>query len=179
MTENQSVSLLVNGMAQNIIAADDRGLLYGDGLFETIAFCTSQAPLWELHMQRLRTSCERLFLPMPEPELLAHECLRLVAGLTRAVVRITLTRGSGGQAYIPPENPKLNRILMRRTYPTISDGVSMIRSGIELDGSDVLSGIKHLNRLEQVLIGRECRQLNAGEALVCDRQGYVVEGLSS
>lgn len=180
MNDPTDTRILVNGCEQGRVAADDRGLLYGDGLFETIGFHAGQAPLWDLHMQRLSESCGRLFLPMPSAALLADECAMLADGLRHAVVRITITRGCGGRAYIPPEIPEPNRILMRRAYPESQDGVDMIRSSIRLARQiGVLSGIKHLNRLEQVLIGQECRQQGAVEALVCDDRGLIVEGLSS
>ena len=180
MDDSTGTRILVNGAEQNWIAADDRGILYGDGLFETIGFHAGHAPLWELHMQRLSESCRRLFLPMPSVALLADECATLTEGLRHAVVRITITRGCGGRAYIPPEMPEPNRILMRRAYPDLQGGVEMIRSSIRLPRqTGALSGIKHLNRLEQVLIGHECRQQGVSEALVCDDQGFIVEGLLS
>ena len=94
--------MLVNGDDDARIATDDRGLLYGDGLFETILLSGGAAPLWSRHMQRLLRGCERLGLPAPDPELLAREAERVVAGMQRAVIRITLTRGSGARGYALP-----------------------------------------------------------------------------
>ena len=179
MSKQDYSTMLINGVEQSMVPADDRGLLYGDGLFETIAFVDGQAPLWPLHMQRLQASCARLFLPKPDVEVLAAECAQLVAHPIRCVVRITITRGCGGQAYRPPESPEPNRILIRRAFPSIQSQVSMLRSSIALHQSTALSGIKHLNRLEQVLIARECQAHGVDEALVCDDAGFVVEGLSS
>ena len=180
MSHSSDIRMLVNGVERDAIAADDRGLLYGDGLFETIAFHNGRAPLWELHMQRLSASCDRLFLPVPSTTLLAEECALLVDHLQYSVVRITITRGSGGRAYMPPETTEPNRILMRRAYPEAQGGVEMIHSSIRLARqTGTLSGIKHLNRLEQVLIAHECQRQGVNEALVCDDQGFVVEALSS
>ena len=68
------VEALVNGEPSASLPVDDRGFLYGDHLFETIAFVRGRAPLWELHMERLIADAQRLLMPAPDPELLAAEC---------------------------------------------------------------------------------------------------------
>src|SRR6056297_3372978 len=116
---------LVNGRWGADVPATDRGLLYGDGLFETIAFHRGVSRLWPLHMQRLNDGCRRLAIEVPDIALLAAECAMLVDGLERAVVRITITRGSGGRAYFPPLGAAPSRILMRRPWP---DGLELQRA---------------------------------------------------
>lgn len=175
-------AMLINGRPDTRIDASDRGLLYGDGLFETIAFHHGRSALWPLHMARLTDGCARLDLPMPEIELLVAECRQLVGRKTRAVVRVTLTRGSGGRAYVPPRTATPTRILMRREFPAGLEqlrtcGIGMVTSAIRLRAG-VLAGLKHLNRLEQVLIGRECLDGDADEALVLDPDDALVEALT-
>jgi 4-amino-4-deoxychorismate lyase len=171
---------LVNGVPGGLVRPDDRGLLYGDGLFETIAFHAGRSALWPLHVARLARGCGALGLPMPDQALLADECLRLVAQRARAVVRLALTRGCGGRAYFPPEPPAVTRVLIRRDWPgdmarRRGEGLSMRTVRLPLVDA-VGGGLKHANRLAQVQIAR--RLGDADEALALDADGYVVEGLS-
>lgn len=172
---------LVNGKPDALVAPVDRGLLYGDGVFETIAFHHGRSALWPLHMSRLVEGCRRLALPRPDTDLLAAECHELLGNGSSAVVRISITRGSGGRGYFPPESPEPTRILMRRALPARLDaqrasGIDMITSTVRLD-RNVLGGLKHMNRLEQVLIAQECAGRESAEALVLDSDGMIVEGL--
>ncbi len=178
---------LVNGVPGALVQPMDRGLLYGDGLFETIAFHGGRSALWPLHMARLAEGCRRLGLPPPDRELLAEECRALLAGAARAVVRLGITRGSGGRAYFPPERPEPTRIVIRREFPADIDaqrarGIVMRTSPIALAAApparDHLGGIKHSSRLEQVLIAADCMEHAADEALVLDAEGMIVEGLA-
>lgn len=176
--------VLVDGRADDRVPVDDRGLLYGDHLFETIAFVGDRAPLWTHHMQRLVDDAARLRIPPPDPALLADECRRITAGHDRSVVRITITRGSGGRAYEPPEVPVPRRILFRRPWPERlerqqRDGLAMILAPVRLAEGGELAGIKHGNRLEQVLAADAARCAGADEALLLDRGGRVVEAVSS
>ena len=175
--------MLINGVPASRLPADDRGLLYGDGLFETIAFYGGSSPLWPLHMDRLGRGCAVLDLPVPNPGVLLEEARRLIAARGREVVRITLTRGSGGRAYFPPEPVSPNRILMRQEFPNdLEDqwqhGIRAVTSPIVLEGPPMLAGLKHLNRLAQVQIARHCHGKGAREALVADRHGRLVEALT-
>jgi len=181
---------LVNGEPDALVAPTDRGLLYGDGLFETIAFHQGRSRLWSLHMARLIDGCRSLGLPPPDSDLLAAECHRLLGDGASAVIRIAVTRGSGGQAYFPPASPEATRILMRRELPPHLQsmrafGLAMHTSSIQMNGglNDGLTGIslgslKHLNRLSQVMIAAECAAHSAAEALVVDSTGLIIEGLA-
>lgn len=173
---------LVNGEPDALVAPSDRGLLYGDGLFETIAFHQGRSALWSLHMARLVSGCRRLGLPRPDIDLLAAECHQLLGNGNSAVIRIAITRGSGGRAYFPPEHPEPTRILMRRAMPDQlesrrSAGLAMHTSAIRLAVS-AIGGLKHMNRLEQVLIAEECARHGTEEALVLDSADSIVEGLA-
>ena len=174
---------LIDGHANSCIPADDRGLLYGDALFETIAFKGGKAPLWDWHWRRLHTSADQLGIPCPDQGLLLDEALRL-AGQGAAIIRITLTRGSGGRAYWPDQHPEGRRILLRRDWPTDlnrqrSDGIRLIISQVALGLHPQLQGLKHGNRLEQVLAARECQAAGADEALLFDTKNHLAEAISS
>ena len=112
-----SARLLVDGVAGATLSPLDRGLAYGDGLFETIRFVAGRAPLWPRHLQRLRESCARLQLPAPDEALLAHEAAAVSDGLADAVVRITLTRGLGERGYAMPSSPQPTRIVAAVAAP--------------------------------------------------------------
>jgi len=173
---------LLNGAPEALLHPDDRGLLYGDGLFETIAFHHARSRLWPLHMARLAQGCIELGFSMPESELLAEEADRLIADCETAVVRITLTRGAGGSGYMPQtEAATVTRLLQRRAFPV---GLTRLRqSGLCLFTSRVTLaatppfGIKHLSRLAQVQIARDLAEQGGDEAVVLDADGRLVEAL--
>lgn len=181
---------LVNGVPDALVPPTDRGLLYGDGLFETVAFHNGKSALWPLHMARLAEGCRRLALPAPDVELLAAECGQLVGDRARVVIRLAITRGSGGKAYFPPAQPEPTRILIRRGFPAElsrqrESGIAMRTSPFRLAGDwlggDCLGGLgalKHMNRLAQVIIAEDCDRHGAAEALVLDDHDMIVEGLA-
>jgi 4-amino-4-deoxychorismate lyase len=176
-------AILVNGRATGVVPADDRGLLYGDGLFETVGFHRGRAALWDLHMARLERGCETLALPCPDPDRLLHEGRAVADGFERCAVRITWTRGRGGRAYVPPARPDPTRIVMRRELPEDLDrqrenGIDLVTVRADLPTTAPLAGLKHLNRLPQVLIGARCAEAGVPEALVVDAGGRLVEALT-
>ncbi|HET7330160.1 aminodeoxychorismate lyase [Dyella sp.] len=176
--------MLVNGQLSDSVNALDRGLSYGDGLFETIRFEAGQAPLWPRHMQRLAIGCERLHLPAPDTELLWQEAQQVGAGQSRFVLRITLTRGVGERGYAPPLTVAPTRIVAAFPSPALStalyvDGVRVYRCQTSLADQPLLAGIKHLNRLEQVLARAEWNDPAIGEGLVCDRHGHVISATAA
>lgn len=175
---------LIDGRASDRLPADDRGLLYGDHLFETIAFHDGVAPLWDRHWQRLSTDSHRLGLVPPSRERLLAECRQLAPAGSSCVIRVTLTRGSGGRAYEPPTQPSCRRIVQRRPWPQSlagqqTDGLRLMTSPVRLASGSVLAGMKHGNRLEQVLAARACAQSSFDEALLFDVCGQLIEAISS
>ncbi len=170
---------LVDGIPTDSILADDRGLNYGDGLFETIRFIHGYAPLWKRHMQRLVEGCARLYLPVPDLDILLDEATRVCAGCSDAVVRVTLTRGVGERGYRPPLHPDCIRIVTAFQTPLVPTsvyvaGVSMHRCQMRLAEQPLLAGIKHLCRLEQVLARTEWSDPAVAEGLLCDHSGRVI-----
>ena len=169
--------VLVNGSPSTTVSAFDRGLSYGDGLFETIRFVRGAAPLWSRHMDRLRESCVRLQLPLPDAETLRHEATVVIDGMEHAVVRITLTRGVGERGYALPQTPVTTRIVAGFDAPamagdTYAAGLRVRWCDTPLAAQPLLAGMKHLNRLEQVLARAEWSDPSIGEGLVCDVDLY-------
>lgn len=176
--------VLVDGVMGAQVSPLDRGLLYGDGLFETIRFTHGTAPLWARHMQRLGEGCARLGLPLPGPGLLAAEAQLALDGGGDAVVRITLTRGPGQRGYTPPATPDITRIVSAHPLPAIDadwyrDGIRVRSCGLQLAKQPRLAGIKHLNRLEQVLARAEWSDPDVVEGLLFDRDGQLVSATSA
>ncbi len=174
-----SARVRVNGSTDARIAADDRGLLYGDGLFETILFVDGVAPLWRRHIQRLRHGCAQLLLPTPDDATLAREAAEVVDGMARAVVRITLTRGRGVRGYALPQNVECTRIVAAFEPPLVppdwyEHGIRVRFADLTLASQPRLAGIKHLNRLEQVLVRAEWNDPEIVEALLCDGDDRVI-----
>jgi 4-amino-4-deoxychorismate lyase len=171
--------ILVNGVAAESISADNRGLLYGDGLFETLLFVDGHAPLWPRHMARLAAGCARLLLRAPDIDLLAREAARASAGHTRAVVRITLTRGAGPRGYAIADALQSTRIVAASPAPIVPpdwyhSGVRVRTCTLLLSEQPRLAGIKHLNRLEQVLARTEWNDEKIAEGILCDAQQRVI-----
>ncbi len=154
---------------------DDRGLHYGDGLFETIRFVGALAPLWDWHLERLAQGCERLGLPLPDSAMLARRARRLAAVHLHSVVKLIVSAGSGPRGYARPQLA-LPRLLAFAApfaeHPARPLRVRWCETRLALQPA--LAGIKHLNRLEQVLARAEWSDTTMDEGLMLDMQGHVV-----
>lgn len=174
--------ILVNGTEQDSIAVSDRGLQYGDGLFETIAIADGRPRLWHAHMARLADGCRRLALPQPDQRLLADEAARVLGDRQRAVLKLIITRGSGGRGYRQPDNIRPARIMIRHPWPEHADrghAATLRLCRTPLSCNPALAGIKHLNRLEQVIARSEWNDESIDEGLMCNLQGEMIEGTMS
>jgi 4-amino-4-deoxychorismate lyase len=171
-----TVTALVNGRIADVLSLHDRGLQYGDGLFETIA-CRAGVARWlDRHLYRLALGCERLAIPMPEVDVLRAEIGSLAAGQHAAVIKLLLTRGeSQGRGYRPTGGEQPMRVLSRHPWPPApTPPFRALLSPVRLGSQPLLAGLKHLNRLEQVLAQQAARQACVDEGLQCDSEGYVV-----
>ncbi len=171
--------LLVNGVVTTQVSVLDRGFSYGDGLFESVRLVHGRAPLWPRHMQRLADGCARLRIPPPDPLQLWEEAQRVSDGIAQAVVRITLTRGVGERGYALPVLPQPGRVLAGFAAPTpgddvYRDGLHMRVCHLRLAEQPLLAGIKHLNRLEQVLARAEWSDPAIAEGLLRDGHDRVI-----
>jgi 4-amino-4-deoxychorismate lyase len=178
------VATRINGIAADCIDVNDRGLLYGDGLFETMAVRNGAVASWSRHVTRLLAGCERLRMPAVDAGQLAHEAGELLAGTGHGVLKVIVTRGSGGWGYRVPEKLAPRRILQLHPWPDFPPaarkaGVAVRLCTTRLCHNPLLAGIKHLNRLEQVLARQEWDDPEIGEGLLLDVNGCVVEGTMS
>lgn len=180
----ESLPLLVNGEPLDCITSIDRGLLYGDGVFETVAVRNGSCHYWLRHLARLQAGCERLAIPAVGPDVLVAEAGRLVTGTVQGVLKIIVTRGSGGRGYRVPEAALPTRILQLHPWPDFAPscaatGVVARLCRTRLGRNAALAGIKHLNRLEQVLARQEWEDPDIMEGLLMDTDGCLIEGTMS
>lgn len=179
-----SNTYLVNGQPATTVPIADRGLAYGQGVFETILVAAGQPALINDHYDRLIQGCQRLNIPTANLlDALRRDISSLDLPTADSVLKVTITCGSGGRGYLTPEEVSLTRILSLSSVPAYPDnpqqGVSVHWCRTQLAVQPLLSGIKHLNRLEQVLARDEWRHTNCREGLVCDTRGFVIEGTMS
>ncbi len=172
---------LVNGRSDATLDVEDRGLAYGDGLFETVAVRGGQPRLWDYHMDRLIEGARRLGLPEPPLRTLLEEARFLLRKEERGILKILYTRGaSEGRGYLPPSRPIPTRILTLHAPPPVPlerwRGVNVRFCRTRLSHQPVLGGAKHLNRLEQVMARSEWRDPSIAEGLMLDGDGLIVEG---
>ncbi|OGA06390.1 MAG: aminodeoxychorismate lyase [Betaproteobacteria bacterium RIFCSPLOWO2_02_64_14] len=176
--------ILVNGVAIDTIPASDRGFAYGDGVFRTLVVRDGQPRAWRRQFGKLAFDAHALGIPCPEEALLREET-RQVAGEERScAVRIVVTRGSGPRGYASPAPVRPMRSVSRSPFPQhpaewIERGVTARVCALRLGWQPALAGIKHLNRLENVLARAEWDDPGIAEGLLQDCAGNVIGGTMS
>jgi 4-amino-4-deoxychorismate lyase len=183
--------VLLNGQPAGAgISCWDRGLHYGDGLFETIACKRGVARLLNWHLERLSLGCERLRIPLPNLSELRDEVRLLARSADSAIIKLMLTRGPAtARGYAPTGSEKPTRITFRQAWPpedpaARQDGVRVRIATLRLGENPALAGLKHLNRLEQVLAKMEPNDTPLGgepavESLLFSSSGRLVSGSMS
>ncbi|WP_434668444.1 aminodeoxychorismate lyase [Klebsiella sp. B345] len=171
---------LINGIEQDTLAASDRAVQFGDGCFTTARIVDGQVQMLPAHLRRLQQACEKLLIPYTQWQTLEAEMQRLALAQQSGVLKVILTRGAGGRGYSGTLCQAPTRILSVSPYPTHytrwqETGVTLALSPIRLGRNPALAGLKHLNRLEQVLIRSHLEQTEADEALVLDSDGWLTE----
>lgn len=175
---------LVDGEISDRVSVSDRGLQYGDGVFETIAVFRGQPRFWQAHVDRLTAGCEQLHLPVTPQAVLLREVQTVSAGQGDCVVKIIITRGTSGRGYAPVIPSKGNRIVCSYAWP--EDPGQLTETGIRTRICDLrlaiqpaLAGVKHLNRLEQIMARSEWDDRAIQEGILLDREDYVISAISS
>lgn len=173
----------VNGAIGQQISPLDRGFAYGDGLFETCRLTRGVIPLWALHKARLRAGCERLRIPLDEA-LLEHYLAALLsaAALAEGIFKVTVTRGVGGRGYgLPAEVFPTYCLALYDTAINLAhqQGVVLRVCQQRLAHNASLAGIKHLNRLEQILARTEWQDTAIVDGLLMDENDHFIESTSS
>ncbi|MBD8213903.1 aminodeoxychorismate lyase [Erwinia persicina] len=170
----------VNGERRDSIAARDRAVQFGDGCFTTARIHQGKIQRTEAHLSRLQQGCERLKIGDVDWQRLESEMIGAAATRDDGVLKVILTRGSGGRGYSTAGCCQPTRVISLADYPAHyhvlrERGVRLALSSVRLGKNPHLAGIKHLNRLEQVLIRTELEQTTADEALVLDSDAMLVE----
>ena len=175
---------LINGKEQSHISVSDRGLMYGHSVFETVRIHQRKPLLWPQHLSRLQLGCERLSLPLDIDALTKD--VKTVCNNHSAenfVLRVSQTMGSGGRGYLSPKSATGSRIVSAHELPEYPkhrylDGVTLGLCDLRLSRQPELAGIKHANRLEQI-IARSQWHPSWHEALLLDYEDQVIEATQS
>jgi 4-amino-4-deoxychorismate lyase len=176
--------MLVNGKPGNLISIRDRGLLYGDGVFRTLRVFGGQALHWPLHYQKLQHDCTCLGIACPDLTLLSAELNDLVKLHSDGVFKVIVTRGEGKRGYTPVQQADSNHVWDVLPCPDYPDhwpvtGIKARLCQLRLGFQPRLAGIKHLNRLENVLAAGEWSDADIAEGLLMDGAGNIIEGTRS
>ena len=162
---------------------NDRGLAYGDGLFETLAVVHGRPQLLRQHLARLRLGLERLqIVGLDLAEVEATLCTMAATVTASAALKLIVTRGEGLRGYTPPAHPLPHWFVQTLPWiaPTAHTPPAAVRvSSVRLAAQPLLAGLKHLNRLEQVLARLEFPAPAVDEVLMLNGQEQVVCGGSS
>jgi len=173
------IASLINGQASDTLSVLDRALHYGDGVFETLEYTDGQIIFWTRHVQRLQHGCARIGLDPPDPAHLQRDVTQLLHTHQQGVIKILITAGVGGRGYQRSHtHGQCIMLLFPSMPPTHPQGIRLHTCETRLGRNTSLAGIKHLNRLEQVMAKRELPQ-DCHEGLMLDEQGNVIEGIMS
>ena len=176
---------LVNGQPEDKLSLHDRGLHYGDGLFETIAVDHKRPLNWDRHYQRLQLGCKRLHIDCPASEELLAGLDKLEISASRSVLKLMVTRGPGGRGYRFPETETsptvIHGLYEWPEYPVDypQNGVVTRFCNFRLGNNSGLAGIKHMNRLEQVLARSEWHDPEIAEGIMLDTGDRIIAGTMS
>lgn len=174
----------IDGIAQAGLSPADRGLAYGDGVFRTLRVAQGRPLFWHRHYRRLVADAARLGLSCPESAVWLTDIMALVADCGDGIIKCMLTRGAAGRGYALPTQAAVSRIVLWSesvAYPPTfaQHGIALRLCSLRLGRQPLLAGIKHLNRLENVLARAECSDPDIAEGLLLDGDGMVVEGIMS
>jgi 4-amino-4-deoxychorismate lyase len=174
----------IDGVRGHALPADDRGLHYGDGVFETILVRSGRPRFLGDHLARLARGCERLTIPFGSlPALEAEIAAAAAMAPARAIIKVIVTRGSAERRGYAPQGTETPRRLVT-LWPTDTpglpgDGVDLRIAQVRLSENPLLAGIKHLNRLENVLAAAESASAGVFESLLLDISGNLTCGTMS
>ena len=176
--------ILVNGLATSTIPATDRGFAYGDGVFRTLAARNGVPRAWRHQYAKLASDAGTLGISCPGEATLREEVRRVTQDEPACVVKIVLTRGAAGRGYGISAPVVPTRVVMSSPWPQHpaewqDQGVAARLCRLRLAWQPALAGIKHLNRLENVLARAEWCDPAIAEGLLLDSKGNVIGGTMS
>lgn len=172
----------INGRPGSRIDCSDRGLQYGDGLFETMRVRRRRVRLLDYHLERLLEGCRRLEMHAPGAAVLRRELRKRATLIAEGVLKLIVTRGAGPRGYRPSGRERCNRVLTLHALGSARSVPAPVRVRLcstRLGSNPALAGLKSLNRLESVIARQEWRDQRVWEGLMCDAQSNVVCGTMS
>ncbi|MDP1660007.1 MAG: aminodeoxychorismate lyase [Methylotenera sp.] len=182
---NRTHSYIVNGDFNQVITPLDRGFSYGDGVFRTMLMRNGLPESWPLHYQKLVADCAVIGIVCPSAELLMSDMQQLISikELTDnllSVVKIIITRGEGERGYAAPAITNPTRVIIKSAMPRYTtenfvSGVNLHVCKTRLAAQTKLAGIKHLNRLENVMARMEWHDENIFDGVMLDQYENVIE----
>ena len=174
--------IFINGNSSDRIEVTDRSLHYGDGVFETIAYRNKRFEFLDAHLNRLLSSCKKLKIPFQQLDELQIELKMISQAVNHdLVVKVIISRGSGGRGYFANKDLIPTRIVSTYPYPSYpqsyqKQGISARLCQHRLSENKQLAGLKHLNRLDQVLARNEWDDDSIAEGLMLDQENCIIEG---
>ena len=173
-------SYLVNGSFNQAISPFDRGFAYGDGVFRTVKIVRGLPECWPQHYQKLVADCAAINIVCPSADLLMSDLQQLFLLDETAIAKIIVTRGEGNRGYTPPAITAPMRVVVKSPMPQYPetrfvDGVNLIVCETRLALQPRLAGIKHLNRLENVLARMEWHSPDIADGIFLDMNDNVIE----
>ncbi|WP_213999756.1 aminodeoxychorismate lyase [Arsukibacterium sp.] len=169
----------------NTISINDRCFLYGDGFFSTVRVTDGIPQLWPLHLARLQHSARQLAIDIADWHQVTNAVAATIAAeqLTDAVLKIQISRGDGLRGYSPAGIAPASIFISHSQLPDYRQwqrqGVNLLLAELRLAVQPALAGLKHCNRLEQVLLKQEAIARQAEDLLVCDQQGFITEAIAA
>ena len=180
-----TTSNLINGVFTDYISINDRGLHYGDGVFETIACLNRQPQFLTEHLLRMQLAANTLSIDYPGDEVILSDVATLLEKTSddNCVIKLILTRGQGPRGYRSPHPQQVTRILQLSGWPhalhqNTEQAVSLCLCRHTVSSNSALSGLKHLNRLDNVIARNEWNDAYY-EGLLSDETGHIIEGTMS
>ncbi len=160
----------------------DRSFNYGDGVFTTMQVRAGQLQLWPLHLKRLQRSAQQLDFAAVDWVLLQQQVFAAVTD-TEQVIKLLLSRGEGGRGYSPAGIATPHWYISTAVLPDYNiqrlQGITLACAELKLAIQPLLAGLKHNNRLEQVLLKQEQARRGYDDLLVLDQQGFVTEAIAA
>lgn len=168
------------------VSVFDRGFLYGDGLFETVAVHNGKPFRWKQHIERLRKGAAFVGIALPLNENGFNDVARELLHRNRVVegiLRIAVSRGVGARGYSPKGADSPTLVLS--THPAPAKPASgllqwnVVTSPYHVAACDPLLLIKSASKLLNVVARAEAEARGADEALLVNTDGHVAEAASS
>jgi 4-amino-4-deoxychorismate lyase len=178
------MSVWINGRRASMLDYRDRGLQYGDGIFETMRVRRRQIRLLEYHLDRLYESCRLLKITAPRPLLLRRELKRIASRRHQGLLKLIVTRGRGPRGYRPSGQERCTRIIALHSLPRGTRAAETMPARLRvcttpLSANPRIAGLKTLNRLDSVLARAEWKDARIWEGLMRDMDGNWVCGTMS